>query len=130
MIKRLFESFAYTRKIRKISAAFGKERKPSLTDKTSEKVVGEMHKLWETNFLLAPLAKKYQISTSELEEYFWNLNLNGAGQWVQGYYVSIAALCYPVPLEYVLKNKDSNSVSDIAFNLLEYFDGGDPYLPV
>lgn len=129
MIIRLINSIRYTRQIYKISKEMGSNRGFSLGDNTTEKAMVKMKRLWANNDLLAPIVKKFGETPESLEKYYWELSVNGAGQWVCGYFVAVAALCFPLPLEYALKNK-SESKGDVAFNLLQYFEQGNPYLPI
>ncbi len=129
MIIRLINSIKYTRQIYKISKEMGSNRGFSFTDKSTEKAINKMKKLWSHNELLAPIVKKFDETPESLAEYYWELSLNGAGQWVSGYFVAVAALSFPYPLEYALKNKGESN-REIAFNLLQYFEQGNPYLPI
>ena len=130
MLIKLIKSFNYTRQVYKISRELGNDSEFSLSNNHTDKAIKNMNKLWETNNLLSPIVKKYKISSKELEDYYWQLTANGAAQWVGGYFVPVASLCFPFPLEYVLNNKEEKSVSEMAFKLLEYFEKGNPYLPI
>ena len=89
-----------------------------------------MRELWVTNSLLSPILRRYGVHAEGLEDYFWLLCINGAGQWVGGYYVAVASLCFPIPLEYLLKNQDKRPVKDVVFKMIQYFEQGNPYLPI
>jgi hypothetical protein len=129
MIMRMIKSIKYTRQVYKISKELGSEQSISLEDKSTEKALAKMKELWAKNDLLSPVLKKHGETPESLEEYYWELSLNGAGQWVGGYFVAVAALCFPLPLEYALSNKSSPK-RETTFNLLQYFEQGNPYLPI
>lgn len=129
MFIRLIKSFTYTRQVYKISRQLGSSSGLDLGGKSTERAIESMKKLWKSNDMLSPLLREHSVNAEDLAEYYWSLSLNGAGQWVAGYYVAVASLCFPFPLQYVLDNMNSKSVSDMAYTLLEYFEQGNPYLP-
>jgi len=130
VLTRFLKSFLYTREVYRISRQLGGEPTLSFGDKTAERAIERMKQLWRTNELLAPLLHRRSVSPEELAEYFWRLEANGAGQWIRGYYVSVAALCFPVPLHYVLEHISAKTARAVAGALVDYFEGGDPYLPI
>ena len=130
MIFRLIKSITYTRKVYKISKELGGNQSFSLNDKATSKYIEEMKKLWSNEHeFLAPIIEIHEESVETLEKCYWDLSANGAGQWVGGYYVAVAALCFPVPMNYVLENLDLPK-GQLASRLLDYFESGNPYLPL
>jgi hypothetical protein len=128
---RLIKAFTYTREVYRISRLLGGSSSFSLEEKTTNLAIERMKKLWKSNDLLVPIIKEYGASAEVLTEYYWLLSANGAGQWVRGYYVSVASLCFPIPLRYVLQTMTQRqSIRNTASDLLDYFDHGNPYRPM
>ncbi len=141
MVIRLVKSFNHIKKVNKISRILGENCRPGshtslhdLMDSKSEmlkkEAMQEMHNLWESSHLLSPIIKKHGETSENLEKLYHLLMLNGAGQWIQGYFLPVTVLCLPVPLEYVLKNKDHTSMLDLCAKLVDYLDEGNPFLPI
>ena len=130
MLIKFIKSFIYTRRVYKISRQLGSGSGLEGGGKSTERALSSMKTLWASSDLLSPVIATHVVSPEQLEEYYWDLTLNGAGQWVGGYYVAVAALCFPFPLEYVLQNMTSMSIGDMASALLKYFEQGNPYLPI
>ena len=89
-----------------------------------EKTVQEFLDLCESDDDVSHVMEVENISRSDLEEIYHSLMVNGLGQWVKGHYAALSTIAYAEPLLYAVRAKAQGvGPSDIAFTLLEYWEG-------
>jgi len=78
--------------------------------------------LCERDKYLIQIIKQYGIDRTGLKKIYKELLENGAGQWIKGHWVAASSLVFGGPLEYLLKNYNKKSWTDISWRLIEYFE--------
>lgn len=87
---------------------------------------GKLFDLVEQTDALRAMLKKYNGTREDLADIHRRLCVTGAGQYVKGYYVAVAALAFPLTLEYCLKMQHESETDwqDVSFALIDYFQQG------
>lgn len=69
------------------------------------------------------IMRDHGITRSRLKELYWQLVINGAGDWVCGHWVAASSIAYPASLRYLLKRQDQN-IWETVQNLTMHFERG------
>lgn len=75
-----------------------------------------------TNMVKAT-CEKYNLSINDLKDVYEKLTVSGAGQPVNGHYVSLSSITFDETLEFYIRSQNKISDKERAYILLEYFSG-------
>ena len=124
-----YKSTKFYWKVQKISKSLGASAVDDLYKmldgkKTNDedKLKNDLFDLIYSNKELKKIIEKYNNSREELEQEYIDLEVNGAGQWTNGYYVVSNAFCFEETLDYLIRSKDTESMYERVHTLLKFFE--------
>ena len=116
-------------KVQKISKSLGADAVDDLYKmldgkkvKDKDKLKNDLFDLLYSDKELKKIIEKYNISREELDKEYLDLSANGAGQWFNGFYVVSNAFCFEETLDYLIRSKDSESMSQRVTTLINFFE--------
>ena len=124
-----YKSTKFYWKVQKISKSLGTDAVDDLFKMLDGKKTNDKDKLKEdlfdlvySNKELKKIIEKYNISRKELKNEYYVLLCNGAGQWINGYYVVSNSFCFEETLDYLIRSKDSESMAKRISTLIKFFE--------
>jgi len=130
----IFSSIKKSKKLSEISKVLGKQMTTSeimdsllsRDDDSMGKAEEQLFDLIESDQNLKNIMIKYKADRKTLKEIYNMMNAIGAGQWVNGHYVSVSSLAFGGTLDYLLRNKEKFLTSyddkmNMCYRLITYF---------
>ncbi len=129
----MFSSFLKFRKLRKLSRILGAERDASdllksLTSKQPtprDRALEELLDLCERDSILSTVLSRNNADRGKVRDAYQTLIHFGGGQWAGGFWLPVAVLGAPFPLEFLLREQGKMQGEMITVLLLEYFERHD-----
>ena len=98
-------------------------------DTSDNDAIEQLLDLCMTNEILKPIVQKHQATREQLKKIHTWLAVCGAGQWVNGMFVEVAAMAFPDTLDYLLNNyqrmlEDPTQRHAMCYRMIKYYESG------